>query len=83
MRIRALLILAATLLGVIALSGAALAQTKTCSASVRRRCRRQRHQRGGRGPLGCHRSLPGPTGAQTAGRSVPLKVDPVRDRLLP
>ncbi len=25
----------------------------------------------------------GQTGAQTAGRSVPLKVDPVRDRLLP
>src|SRR5215216_7286229 len=33
MRIRALLILATTLLGVMALSGAALAATKTCSAN--------------------------------------------------
>src|SRR5215216_1377498 len=33
MRLRALLILATTLLGVMALSGAALAATKTCSAS--------------------------------------------------
>jgi hypothetical protein len=32
MRLRALLILAPTLLGVMALSGAALAATKTCSA---------------------------------------------------
>jgi hypothetical protein len=33
MRIRALLIVATTLLGVMALSGAALAATKTCSAN--------------------------------------------------